>query len=277
MKVATILPQTYLKHVQYDTYHMCLANLIGEPGMERYTNFYREQAYRVDSYVIMDNGLIEGNPRPISELVAKARVLQADEFILPDVFKDKKATLDAIQDAYKEACAAEIRMMAVPQGSTLEEWLSCACEIIGNFREIEVIGVPKVLVDIAGRDGRLFAIKQLVEMSPMLKHKQIHLLGCWKTPLEVLTIDKASRSGIIPMVRGVDSAIAYVYTRAGIAIDSDDRPDQQPIDFKHGLLENGQLGHDARMQCLLRGNLSKWRAAGDSRTLTEKVLDELNN
>ena len=79
------------------------------------------------------------------------------------------------------------------------------------------------------------------------------------------------------MVRGVDSAIAYVYTRAGIAIDSDDRPDQQPIDFRNGALEIDQLGRDVRMQCLLRNNLSKWRAAGDSRTFTEKVLDELNS
>ena len=99
-------------------------------------------------------------------------------------------------------------MMAVPQGNTMEEWLQCACEIIGNFRDIKVIGIPKVLVDIAGRDGRLYAIKELSARSPMLKHKEIHLLGCWKTPLEVLMIDKASRAGQIPMVRGVDSAIA---------------------------------------------------------------------
>lgn len=39
MKVATILPQTHLNHVQYDTYHMCLANLIGEPGMENIPTF----------------------------------------------------------------------------------------------------------------------------------------------------------------------------------------------------------------------------------------------
>lgn len=266
MKVATILPQTHLNHVQYDTYHMCLANLIGEPGMEKYTNFYKEQAYRTDRYVIMDNGLIEGNPRPISELVAKAKALQADEFILPDVFRDSTATLNAIDNAYEEACASGIRMMAVPQGNTLDEWLSCACEIIGNFRKVEVIGIPKVLVDIAGRDGRLLAIEQLVKMNPMLKHKQIHLLGCWKTPLEILTIDKASESGIIPMVRGVDSAIAYVYARAGIRIDSDDRPDSNPIDFKNGELENNNL---------LSKNIRMWKAAADSRTLSQKMVDTL--
>lgn len=266
MKVATILPQTYLNHVQHDTYHMCLANLIGEPGMEEYTNFYREQANHPAKYVIMDNGLIEGNPRPISELVAKAKSLQADEFILPDVFRDGIATLEAIDAAYEEACSSDIRMMAVPQGNTLDEWLNCACEIIGSFREVEVIGIPKVLVDIAGRDGRLLAIEQLTKLSPMLKHKQIHLLGCWKTPLEVLTIDKASESGIIPMVRGVDSAIAYVYARAGIRIDSDDRPDSNPIDFRGGEIENDKL---------LSKNIRMWKAASDSRTWSQKIVDKI--
>lgn len=268
MKVATILPQQYLQCTLYDDYYMCLANLIDEPGMESYTNFFMDMGTCDKKYVIMDNGLIEGNPRPIKELIEKAKLIHADEFILPDVFRDSTATLNAIDAAYEEACASGIRMMAVPQGDTLDEWLSCACEIIGNFREIEVIGVPKVLVDIAGRDGRLFAIKQLVEMSPMLKHKQIHLLGCWKTPLEILTIDKASASGIIPMVRGVDSAIAYVYARAGIRIDSDDRPDSNPIDFKAGELKEWSL---------LGKNIRMWKAAADSRTWSQKLVDKIFN
>lgn len=266
MKVATILPQTYLHHVRRDEYHMCLANLIGEPGMEAYTEFYMEQGFSENSYLIMDNGLIEGNPRPIEELIRKAQYLHADEFILPDVFRDKNATLNAIQNAYDHARAAGIKMMAVPQGNTLEEWLQCACDIIGNFRDIKVIGIPKVLVNIAGRDGRLFAIKELSERCPMIKHKEIHLLGCWKTPLEVLLVDKASRSGQIPMVRGVDSAIPYVYARAGIRLDSADRPDSNPIDFKSGIIDNTRL---------LNKNIKIWKASADSRTWAQRIADKL--
>lgn len=266
MQVATILPQQYLSLIRQENYHMCLANLIGTPGMEAYTEFYTEQGFNKNSYLIMDNGLIEGNPRPIEELIHKAQYLHADEFILPDVFRDSKATLEAIQAAYELGKNSGIKMMAVPQGNTLNEWLSCACEIIGNFREINVIGIPKVLVDIAGRDGRLIAINLLAEQSPVLRHKEIHLLGCWQTPLELLFIDKAQRKGIIPKVRGVDSAIPYVYARAGIRLDSDDRPDSNPIDFMNGTIKS---------RGLLKRNIDMWKKAGDSRSFREKVQDEL--
>lgn len=266
MKVATILPQPYLSLIKQEDYHMCLANLIGAPGMEAYTEFYRKQGFNKNSYLIMDNGLIEGNPRPVDELIYKAQYLQADEFILPDVFCDSKATLEAIQGAYELGKSSGIKMMAVPQGNTLDEWLDCASEIIGNFRGIEVLGIPKVLVKIAGRDGRLIAIRKLEEKSPMLRHKEIHLLGCWQTPLELLFIDKAQRSGLIPKVRGVDSAIPYVFARAGVRLDSDDRPDGNPIDFKDGIIQN---------KALLERNIVIWKNAGDSRSFKEKIYDEL--
>lgn len=266
MEVATILPQQYLSLIRQEKYHMCLANLIEAPGMETYTEFYMNQGFNRTSYLIMDNGLIEGNPRPIEELIHKAQYLHADEFILPDVFRNSKATLEAIQGAYELGKSSGIKMMAVPQGNTLDEWLDCASEIIGNFREIKVLGIPKVLVDIAGRDGRLLAIRKLEEKSPMLRHKEIHLLGCWQTPLELLFIDKAQRSGLIPKVRGVDSAIPYVFARAGVRLDSDDRPDSNPIDFRNGTIQN---------KALLKRNISIWKKAGDSRSFKEKVYDKL--
>lgn len=263
MKVATILPQNHLHLIQKDTYHMCLANLLYAPGMEAYTEFYEEIGVRGDTYLIMDNGVIEGDPRPIRELIVKAVSVGADEFILPDVYKDKEATLKAIDEAYEEAKACGIKMMAVPQGSTIDEWVLCAAAIICKYPEVSVIGVPKNLVEIGGRDGRIIALSHLMEACPMIRHKEIHLLGCWQTPLEILMVDKACRSGIIPMVRGVDSAIAFVYARAGMAADSDDRPNKNPIDFK---------GTEVNVE-LLKKNIKIWKKAADSRTNGEKISD----
>ena len=271
MKVATILPQSYLHMAIVDDYHMCLANFIGEPEMEAYTNFFRDQAKL--GFVIMDNGLIEGNPRPIDELVVKAKLIGAHEMVLPDVFRDSKATLDAIDNAYGRSLESGINLMAVPQGNTLEEWLDCACTIIGEYREVKTIGIPKVLVDIAGRDGRSIAITELAKRSPMLYHKDIHLLGCWNSALEITIIDKLSRTNKIPTVRGVDSAFAYVYTRAGVRLDSDDRPDSLPIDFKDGRIE----GNERQVNSLLKKNIQLWRRAAESRTFMQAVTDELFN
>lgn len=240
MKVATILPQPYLELVQEDKYVLALAHLLGKPGMERYTDYFLNKGrHEEDAFVILDNGLIEGNPRPIEELVVIALTLNASELVLPDVFRDKQGTLDAIAHAcaYLDTPTVsktinKMGFMAVPQGANLEEWLDCAEILLKNPR-ITCLGIPKVLVSIVGRDGRYLALKELVARVGTIE-KDIHLLGCWTTPLEVLTLAKGVSSGDLPAIRGVDSGISYVYARVGMRLNEDDRPDDRPINFEEG-------------------------------------------
>jgi len=249
MKVATILPQNFLNLVKGDSYHMCLAHLIDKPGMENYTRFFKN-GIADDSYVIMDNGLIEGNPRPIEELIEKADMLGANELILPDVFKNSVETIKAVGAAmsYLENHPTDINLMAVPQGKNLPDWLCCA-EMLLQY-PIKCLGIPKVLVSMGGRDGRLQALDALYQRCPEISGLDIHLLGCWQTPLEILTIAKAESQGLIPTIRGVDSAIPYVYARAGLRISDDDRPDSEPVNFEHGEVQN---------DLLLALNIEAWR------------------
>lgn len=255
MKVATIVPQNYLGMTKNDDYFMCLANLIGKPGMEKYTQFFTERAAE-GKFVIMDNGLIEGDQRPITELAEKAKAVGAAEIILTDVFCDKNATLEAID---KDITALEgvehPNYMLVPQGSSVDEWVECAHTLIMKYRDKFTIGVPKVLVKLGGRDGRIAALYNLMEACPVARHYTFHLLGCWTTPLEITMLDKLAHQDHWPNVRGVDSAMPFVYARAGKRIDCDDRPDSNPIDFQRTKVNN----------LLLRYNVAKWRAAADSK------------
>lgn len=260
MKVATILPQTYLNVVEDDDYLMALAHLINKPGMEKYTSFFKKKAAEENTFVIMDNGLIEGDPRPINELLDKAIAIGADELILPDVFRNSKETLRVVEDAtiylarhYSEF--GNMGFMAVPQGETLEQWLSCAVLLLEN-PAISCLGIPKVLVDIVGRDGRYIAIKHLMERVGDLGGRDLHLLGCWRTPLEVSIMAKAVEQGDLPEIRGVDSAIAYVAARANLKLNAGDRPDSRPIDFEDGTIEN---------LTMLRYNILLWRDCVDMR------------
>ena len=267
MKVATILPQTYLAVTEDDKYLMSLAHLINKPGMEEYTNFFTRKAKQEGTFLIMDNGLIEGDPRPIEELLQKALDVGAHELILPDVFRDSRGTLQAVEKAskYLEKQFGDdwpVGFMAVPQGETLEQWLSCAIMLLDN-PVVSCIGVPKVLVDIAGRDGRLRAIQELANRTGDIGGRALHLLGCWRTPLEVSIIAKAVEQEKIPEIRGVDSAIPYVYARAGIKINDDDRPDSEPIDFEDGTIE------DEALMCY---NILFWRDCVDMRADKEMFL-----
>jgi hypothetical protein len=248
MQAATILPQAYLNHTVDDTYHMCLAHLIDEPGFEHYTLFYRQIGHTPGKFLIMDNGVIEGNPRPLNELITKAHLILADELVLPDVYQNKKATLKAVYESlrYMDSMGEEISTMAVPQGDTYQEWIDCAKEML-NW-PINTLGIPKVVCKMAGRNGRLLALQELQgEIADA--GVQVHLLGCWESPLEVKVIESAVRSNVIDKVRGVDSAIAYVYAKHGIKICDDARP-AGAVDF---------TACDANEE-VLKFNIELWRS-----------------
>jgi len=243
MLAATILPTKFLPIIEDEEYHMCLAHLIGKD--DTYTRFYSKMAQK-GRYVIMDNGVIEGDPRPIEEIVKKALMIKANEIVLPDVYKNMLATLEKTYEAIRYVKGNfPFKLMGVPQGETIDEWIQCAETMI--MMDIDVIGVPKVLTDIGGRDAR---IEVLEILGNRLRGLDIHMLGCWKTPLEATLIECAVRDEIIPKVRGIDSAIAYVYSKAGIKVDSDDRPDLK-FTFDETVVNH----------LLLATNICKWKDA----------------
>ena len=225
MKTATILPPKYLPLISGHVYHMCLAHLIKDFTYDPYTAFYREQAKK-GNYVIMDNGVIEGDQRPIEEIVKKALSVGANEIILPDVMLDQAATLDASYKALKWVKDNfPLKVMVVPQGKDLDEWIGCAIAMIDW--DIDCIGIPKILTKLGGRDARLEVLSRL---GNKLRGLDIHLLGCWNSALELTMIERAAQDKQIRPVRGVDSALPFIYAKAGVQIDESDRPNVS-IDF----------------------------------------------
>ena len=258
MKLASIVPQNFLELTEQSDFHMALAHLIGAEGYETYTNFFKNR--REGSFCILDNGVIEGNPMPIDIIIDKALLIKADEIVLPDAYKNAAQTIEMVDNAIKALIERfgehgwPFKLMAVPQGESEEIWLECAKVLIDKYGAyIDTIGIPKHLIDTtSSRDARLYAISNLSDIVD-LEGFEIHLLGCWKTPLEVLTISKASEQGIIPTVRSCDSAIPYVYARNGLRFSDDDRPDMDPIDFKKGYCN----------EMLLKYNIIAWLCIGE--------------
>lgn len=261
MKVATIVPQQFLDMTRADEYHMCLAHLIGQPGYEPYTHFFKQIGRLPYTHLIMDNGLIEGRPQPIEVLVERALLVDADELVLPDVFRDRAKTYSAIYDALEylhsmslsgQPLRGRTGFMAVAQGATLEEWIESAKDLMKL--PIRSLGVPKVLCSLpegSTSSGWLNRLDVLKAIEPYRQNNDIaiHLLGCWDTPLEAKMISKAEAEGVISPIRGIDSALPYVFTRAGMKMSEGERPDSSPIDFAMG-------GVDRK---LLKYNIDMWR------------------
>lgn len=224
MKAAIILPQKFLKYGEHSDYHMALAHLIGKDGFEDYTKFYRGVGLDPNKFLIMDTGLIEGDARPTEELIEKAAYLNASEMALNDVFMDREGTLVESAKALElvKRSGVNVRTMGIPQGNCMEDWVACAKEML--TWDIDTIGVPKVLVKLEGRDARITALRLIKE--DLIKHKKdVHLLGCWESPIELSLVEAAVEAELIVPVRGVDSAIAYAYARESIRITDDERPE----------------------------------------------------
>lgn len=246
MQVATILPIPYLHLLKDKPYLMALGHLVTAEHMD-YAQFYKDATVR-GQYVILDNGVVEtGVALPIEELVYRANSIGAQEIILPDAFLDMDKTLDLTCAAieYVRAYAPHLKIMAVPQGSNFDDWLLCAEIMLGL--DIDTIGIPKVLTKLKGRDARLEA---LLYLGNRLRGLNVHLLGCWDSPLECKLIENHVLQKKIVPVRGVDSAIAYVYAREGLLISHAPRPSGE-IDF---------MANDANEEILLK-NIAYWEEA----------------
>ena len=92
MKVAHEAPIQYMRQVRgLTTYCYCLPHLLDEN--EDYKKYFQESK-EMGRYIIMDNSLHElGHPYDSERLAYWLNYFKPDEFIVPDYWQDKTATL----------------------------------------------------------------------------------------------------------------------------------------------------------------------------------------
>lgn len=242
MDAAIIVPTDFLKtHAATRRIHMALAHRVLDPSDQTYRAFYRQRFDRNDhvyagaterrdaqSFVILDNSLMENGhvALTLQDLLQAAHIIEADEIILPDVFRDFEANNESIADAFntiriydinEPAATKKFRIAGVVQGATPDE-LIYSYQLL--TRSMDTVCIPKVVDTIWPDDGRLGFIFELEKRnllrpfletrSPRLHRHSLHLLGVWTYPFEVWLIERAF-PGIF---RSVDSALPF---HAGIA------------------------------------------------------------
>lgn len=161
-------------------------------------------------FIIVDNGAAEHDVPPFGEVVAVADEIGADEIIMPDVLRDKEATLDVFVE-HLDAVPARKRMI-VPQGKDWQEWETCLHAMIDICSRFSSIGLPKHLESLPG--GRATALR-IIKQHRLYNWYHIHMLGAWDN---ILTEIRAAKR-VFPGVRGIDSGIAAALAQDSLQLD----------------------------------------------------------
>ena len=205
MKLCIIAPISHLHLASYGSgIHMALTHLALKS--DEYVKAYQRFKNKGE-YLILDNSAFEMeqqgkglDPEPV---LKAAKRIGVDEVIATDVLLDGDATVASTREfikQYNNFFSEEIRLgrpvpkiMAVPQGKTVEEWIDCYMRLIA-LEGVNVLGFSKIAVTTAfggpnarSVDGgvtqsrlKLYDYldqKQLWPYSLRRFHLDVHLLG----------------------------------------------------------------------------------------------------
>lgn len=217
MKICNIVPLKYSYLMYQQDYVMLLCHLSKENVK------YAEEANFSQNYKIMDNSIIElGEAFNLDDLIIEARKCKANEIILPDVFQNGESTLSLVKDSINylkdNNILGEFKLQAVCHGKTIDEFKS-SFKALNMIKEIDVIGIPKVLTKTFGNRCSLYDIFKNT-------NKEIHLLGCWDSFDELNILPKEAFSKI----RSLDTCLIALLSQNGDDVFNTKRP-QKTIDF----------------------------------------------
>lgn len=206
MKFAAIIPPSGLRVLERVGlgYHLVLAQELLRD--KTYREYYRILG-RLGHFIICDNGAAERDQPPFTEVVKVARYVRASEIVMPDIVLDKQGTLDALlQASVLDQVPARERFI-VPQGRTVEEWVSCLetmhKQLDGNYA---TIGLSKYHHIPFG--GRHHAIQRIPRHIRETKH--IHVLGiATDDPFQEIE----TLAGVGVTLRAVDTAAPVAYAQ----------------------------------------------------------------
>lgn len=228
MDVALIPPIPELRRLANTETHLVLSHLFDQ---EEYIKYYRGCSETGD-FVILDNGAHENGIGETNEsLLEKARLIDADEIVLPDVLFDWMGTVELTKNMLKwiagpgwnsYVLSGRPNFMVVPQGNNRTEWSKCLTLLMREWdlwsdRCPETLGQPCIGIS---KDYETWygGLNQLVRhyVAPLYRERylDVHCLG-W--PNNLWSLAKIAREH--PWVRSTDSAKPHVYAYHGIQLE----------------------------------------------------------
>ena len=217
IKVSHEVPPALLhlsKH--FNDYDYCLPHLLDEN--EIYRDYFLE-AKEEGRYIIMDNSLHElGHAYDTERLIYWIEELKPNEFIVPDVWENYKASVENAIIWRASALPEEVTKVAVVQATTLHEAFEC-------YKEYKKLGYKKIAfsygasyyndvcthpnLDVGKALGRVYTISTLHKAKAINDKDRIHLLGC-SLPQEFIYYDG------IPFIESLDTSNPVMAALEGI-------------------------------------------------------------
>ena len=184
------------------SYYLLLAHDV-LANAKRYEKVFSDPLLK-DATIIMDNSVIElGNSVDAKTLIEAAEIVKADCLAMPDVLCDGVETIAAaekfINDFTGSQCSIPTKLMYIPQGKDLRDYVNCALQGIYAHWPIEWIGIAR------NTTGRIVPTREM--LVTYLKHiypkAKLHLLGFSVDTLD----DIACTINCRHMIEGIDSAV----------------------------------------------------------------------
>jgi len=189
------------KSREYNDYDYCLVHLLEQ--YPEYLEFFQE-SLKQNRHVLLDNSMFElreaFEPTKFTEWI---NVLGPNEYIVPDVFSDKQATIDSFEN-WKENHEPNVTVnsdkIGVIQGQNFQEMIDCYLYMVKNADKIAMsfecqyfhhTGYsldPKATTWHRLMVGRQKFISDLIREGIWAWHKPHHLLGC-ALPQEFIAYD----------------------------------------------------------------------------------------
>ena len=213
MKIANIYPIANQQFYRCEEYVMILAHLVKK-------NLYDKKHFCDVQYIIMDNGLFEGeqvstNLQDLIDLAERSEI-PVDEIIVPDVINDLDATIELFEKNLEtiRKYNKKYRFMFVAQAATYKD-LERAIDYINQYEDLELtVGISKLSP--LNRDSD-FAIEQYKKCK-----FPIHFLGIKSTLNEILrcveyirSCDTSQLAFVAKNVKDISKIEVFRYVRMG--------------------------------------------------------------
>lgn len=238
MHIALIAPTSMLNALcSVSKVQMCLAHRVLSDAV--YADFYKN-ARAAGQTVVMDNSLWElGTAMSYEYLQGAYQLVQPDELIIPDVFRDGPATIKSWINFHRqgpEYVFEDVTQFVVVHGQDREEWLNTYDYFVENTAYGTTLGLPKVLDEIWSPGGRIGCVEFLEATNRVSENHNYHCLGIWDDPIEILLLGRHS------WIRSLDTALPIHAGMGGVRFHrtfglSRKRPKRPHIYFEASLAE----------------------------------------